>query len=58
MRIEELTNNQFIKGTDSVERYLLDVIKQYFKSNNIETDSREYIIRKGKLNKDLLDIRG
>lgn len=46
MRIEELANNQFIKGTDSVERYLLNIIKQYFNSNNIETDSREYIINK------------
>ena len=46
MRIEELVNNNFIKETDSVERYLLNIIKQYFKNNNIENDSREYIIRK------------
>ena len=46
MRMEELTNNNFIKGTDSVERYLLDIIKQYFSSNNIDDDSREYIIKK------------
>ena len=46
MRMEELANNNFIKGTDSVERYLLDIIKQYFSSNNIDDDSREYIIKK------------
>lgn len=46
MRMEELANNNFIKGTDNVERYLLDIIKQYFSSNNIDDDSSEYIIRK------------
>ncbi len=46
MRMEELANNNFIKGTDTVERYLLDIIKQYFNSNNINEDSKEYIIRK------------
>lgn len=46
MRMEELANNNFIKGTDTVERYLLDIIKQYFSSSNINEDSREYIIKK------------
>ena len=46
MRMEELINNNFIKSTDSIERYLLDIIKQYFSSNNIDDDSREYIIKK------------
>ena len=46
MRMEELANNNFIKGTDSVERYLLDIIKQYFSSNDIDDDSREYIIKR------------
>lgn len=46
MRMEELTNNNFIKGTDTVERYLLDIIKQYFNSNDIDDDSREYIIKR------------
>ena len=46
MRMEELANNSFVKGTDSVERYLLDIIKRYFSSNNIDTDSREYIINR------------
>lgn len=46
MRMEELANNNFVKGTDSVERYLLSIIKQYFSSNSIDEDSREYIINK------------
>lgn len=57
MRIEELANNAFIKETDSVERYLLDIIEMYFKSNNIDTDSREYIINQAvKKMKEELDI--
>ena len=46
MRMEELINNNFIKSTDSIERYLLDIIRQYFSSNNVDDDSREYIIKK------------
>lgn len=46
MRIQELIDNNFIKETDNVERYLLDIIKQYFNSNNIDDDSTEYIIQK------------
>lgn len=47
MRMEELNNNNFIKGTDTVERYLLDLIKQYFDNSGIaDEDSREYIIQK------------
>lgn len=46
MRMEELANNNYIKSTDSVERYLLDIIKQYFSSSNVDNDSREYIIKK------------
>lgn len=46
MRIEELSNGNYIKGTDSVERYLLDIIKRFFESNNIDNDSKEYIIKK------------
>lgn len=45
MRIEELMNNNYIKNADSVERYLLDIIKQYFESSGINLDSREYIIK-------------
>ena len=46
MRMEELANNNYIKSADSVERYLLDIIKQYFNSSNVDSDSREYIIQK------------
>jgi hypothetical protein len=45
MRMEELNDNNFIKGTDSVERYLLDKIKAYFNSAGLDQESsREYII--------------
>lgn len=47
MRMEELNNGNFIKSTDSVERYLLDLIKDYFNASGIADDnSREYIIQK------------
>lgn len=47
MRMEELSNSQYIKSTDTVEKYLLDIIQQYFKSNNIASEtSREHIIQK------------
>lgn len=46
MRIEELSNGNYIKDTDSVERYLLDIIKRFFESNNVDNDSKEYIIKK------------
>lgn len=45
MRIEELMDNNYIKNADSVERYLLDIIKQYFDSSGINLDSKEYIIQ-------------
>ena len=47
MRMEELSNSQYIKSTDTVERYLLGLVEQYFKHSNIAaTTSREYIIKK------------
>lgn len=47
MRMEELTNNQFKKDTDSVERYLLNIVQNYFNNSGITSeDSREYIIQK------------
>lgn len=47
MRMEELSNSQYIKSTDTVERYLLGLVEQYFKhSNAASTTSREYIIKK------------
>ena len=47
MRMEELSDNRYIKGTDTVERYLLNLVQEYFKTSNITaTTSREYIIKK------------
>jgi hypothetical protein len=45
--MEELADNRFIKGTDTVERYLLNLVQEYFKTANIaSTTSREYVIKK------------
>lgn len=50
MRMEELSDNQYIKGTDTVERYLLGLVQAYFKDSNVaETTSREFIIRRAVL---------
>lgn len=47
MRMEELSESRYIKGTDAVERYLLNLVQEYFKNSNIAaTTSREYIIKK------------
>lgn len=47
MRMEELNDNNYIKGTDSVERYLLDIIKSFFNSAGIDQEaSKEYVIKK------------
>lgn len=47
MRMEELQNNQFIKKTDTVEKYLLDLVKTYFESNSeVNPNTQEYIIQK------------
>lgn len=47
MRLEELSDSRYIKGTDTVERYLLNLVQEYFKNSNIaSTTSREYIIKK------------
>lgn len=47
MRMEELSDNRYIKNTDTVEKYLLNLIQEYFKNTNItSTTSREYIIQK------------
>jgi hypothetical protein len=56
--MEELSNSQYIKSTDSVEKYLLNIIQQYFRANNVASeDSREYIIKKAvKRMKDELDF--
>ena len=46
MRMEELENNRYIKSTDSVEKYLLNIIQEYFKSSKDAVEgSKEYIIK-------------
>ena len=46
MRIEELQNNLYIKSTDTVEKYLLNIIQEYFKDSNEAVEgSKEYIIK-------------
>ena len=46
MRMEELSENRYLKTTDTVERYLLNVVNEYFKSSGTATSaSREYIIQ-------------
>lgn len=47
MRMEELSNSKYIKGTDTVERYLLNLVQQYFKETTVaQSNSREFIIKK------------
>jgi len=47
MRMEELSDSRYIKGTDTVERYLLNLVQEYFKNANIaSTTSREFIIKR------------
>lgn len=47
MRMEELQDNQFIKKTDTVEKYLLDLVKRYFESNSeVNPNTQEYIVQK------------
>ena len=47
MRMEELSDSRYIKSTDTVERYLLNLVQEYFKASNVASDtSREYIIKK------------
>ncbi len=47
MRMEELENSQYIKGTDTVERYLLELIRTYFQhSNTAMVNSKEFIIKR------------
>ena len=46
MRIEELENNLYIKSADSIEKYLLNIIQEYFKDSNTALEgSKEYIIK-------------
>lgn len=46
MRMEELSENRYVKGVDTVEKYLLDLVRDFFKQDNFQPPetSREYII--------------
>lgn len=47
MRMEELSDSRYVKGTDTVERYLLGLVQDYFKDGAIAMNtSREFIIKK------------
>lgn len=47
MRMEELSESRFIKSTDTVERYLLNLVQEYFKNANVAAStSKEYIIQR------------
>ena len=47
MRMEELSDSRYEKGTDSVEKYLLNIVQSYFKNQTISsTQSRETIIKR------------
>lgn len=47
MRMEELANNKYIKKTDTVEKYLLELVRSYFKGSNIaDNASREATVNK------------
>ena len=48
MRMEELSENRYIKGTDTVEKYLLNLVRDFFKQQDFQSPetSREYIIEK------------
>ena len=47
MRMEELANSMYIKQTDAVEKYLLNLVQEYFKNSGLASStSREYIIKR------------
>ena len=47
MRMEELYDNRYIKNPDSVEKYLLNLVQEYFASSGVASStSREHIINK------------
>lgn len=48
MRMEELSDSRYIKSTDTVERYLLNLVQEYFNNNSnvASSTSKEYIIKK------------
>ena len=47
MRMEELADSMYIKQTDAVEKYLLNLVQEYFKNSDLASStSREYIIKR------------
>lgn len=46
MRMEELSENRYVKGVDTVEKYLLELVRDFLKQDNFKPpeSSREYII--------------
>lgn len=45
--MEELAESQYLKTTDQVEKYLLNLIRSYFSRSNVaQPESREYIIQR------------
>lgn len=47
MRMEELSDSRYIKNPDSIEKYLLNIIQEYFKNNSVaHNSSKEFIIQK------------
>ncbi len=47
MRMEELSDSRYEKGTDSVEKYLLNIVQSYFKNQTVSSaQSREAIIKR------------
>lgn len=47
MRMEELSEHNFIKQVDTVEAYLLNLVEEYFKHTSVASPaSKEYVIEK------------
>lgn len=47
MRMEEISEQRYFKTPDSVERYLLGVVEEYFRNSSVaSTTSKEYVIEK------------
>lgn len=44
MRIEEIQNNMYIKSVDTVEQYLLNIIKNYFEKTDKEAENSIEVI--------------
>ena len=44
MRMEELADSMYIKQTDAVEKYLLNLVQEYFKSSGLASLRQENIL--------------